>query len=147
MSILLLTFFFSDRLVHSHFGIVIRGFRENERRMATIGFARFRYRLVCFVISGAIAGFAGALIINQTMYISPAIMHWTRSGEILIMVILGGMRTLFGPILGAITLLLAEDILSSYTEHWMIMLGPLLLFVVLFARNGIYGLLHREKEL
>ena len=115
--------------------------------MASIGFARFRYRLVGFVISGTIAGFAGALLVNQTMYISPAVMHWTRSGEILIMVILGGIRTIFGPVLGALVLLLAEDILSSYTEHWMIVLGPLLLFVVLFARRGIYGLLPGEEEL
>lgn len=147
LCILLLILFVSHRLVHSYFGIVLRGFRENERRMASIGFARFRYRLVGFVISGALAGLAGALIVNQTMYISPAIMHWTRSGEILIMVILGGMRSIFGPVLGALTLLLAEDILSSYTEHWMIILGPLLLFVVLFARRGIYGLLPGEEEL
>ena len=147
LGILCLILLISHRLVHSHFGIVLRGFRENERRMASIGFARFRYRLVGFVISGTIAGFAGALLVNQTMYISPAVMHWTRSGEILIMVILGGIRTIFGPVLGALVLLLAEDILSSYTEHWMIVLGPLLLFVVLFARRGIYGLLPGEEEL
>jgi branched-chain amino acid transport system permease protein len=126
--------------------MVIRGIHENEQRMSSIGFAGFRYKLVCFVISGAIAGLAGALIVNQTKYVSPALIHWTRSGDILIMVILGGIRSLFGPAFGAITLLLAEDILSSYTEHWMIVLGPLLLFVVLFARRGIYGLLPGGKS-
>jgi branched-chain amino acid transport system permease protein len=133
--------FLCYRLVHSRFGMVIRGFRENEQRMSSIGFARLRYKLVCFVISGAIAGLAGALIANQTKYVSPSLMHWTRSGEFLVMVILGGMRSLVGPVLGAITLLLAEEILSSYTQHWMIVLGPFLLFIVLFARRGIYGLL------
>ena len=146
-AILILLLFLSHRLVHSHFGIVIRGIRENERRMSSIGFARNRYRLTAFVISGAMVGLAGALIANQTLYISPAIMHWTKSGEMLVMVILGGMRTLFGPVLGAVVFLLAEEILSSYTEHWMIIMGPFLLLVVLFARNGIYGLLPGEKEL
>jgi branched-chain amino acid transport system permease protein len=139
--VLMVVLFLCYRLVHSRFGMVIRGFRENEQRMSSIGFARLRYKLVCFVISGAIAGLAGALIANQTKYVSPSLMHWTRSGEFLVMVILGGMRSLVGPVLGAITLLLAEEILSSYTQHWMIVLGPFLLFIVLFARRGIYGLL------
>lgn len=146
LSILLLMVFFAHRLVHSRFGMVIRGIRENEQRMSSIGFARLRYKLVCFVISGAIAGLAGALLVNQTKYVSPSLMHWTRSGDILVMVILGGMRSLVGPILGALALLLAEEMLSSYTQHWMIVLGPLLLIVVLFARRGIYGLLPGRKN-
>jgi branched-chain amino acid transport system permease protein len=133
--------FFSWRLVHSRFGMVIRGCRENERRMKSLGFATFRYRLVCFVIAGAGAGLAGALIANQTEYVSPGLMHWTRSGEILVMVLLGGMGTLFGPVLGAATLLLVEELLSIYTEHWMVYLGPFLILVVLFAKRGIYGML------
>jgi branched-chain amino acid transport system permease protein len=141
LAMLLLIFFLSRRLVQSRFGTVISGIRENERRMRSLGYATFRYKLVCFVISGAIAGLAGALLANQTMYISPALMHWTRSGEVLVMVILGGMRSLIGPILGAAALLLTEEVLSSYTEHWMILLGPLLILVVLFARGGIYGLI------
>ena len=133
--------FFSWRLVHSRFGMVIRGCMENERRMKSLGFATFRYRLVCFIIAGAGAGLAGALIANQTEYVSPGLMHWTRSGEILVMVLLGGMGTLFGPVLGAATLLLVEELLSIYTEHWMVYLGPFLILVVLFAKRGIYGVL------
>ena len=133
--------FFSYRLVHSRFGMVIRGCRENERRMKSLGFPTFRYRLVCFIIAGAGAGLAGALIANQTEYVSPGLMHWTRSGEILVMVLLGGMGTLFGPVLGAATLLLLEEFLSIYTEHWMVYLGPFLVLVVLFARRGLYGLI------
>jgi branched-chain amino acid transport system permease protein len=132
---------FSYRLVHSRFGMVIRGCKENERRMKSLGFPIFRYRLVCFLIAGAGAGLAGALIANQTEYVSPNLMHWTRSGEILVMVLLGGMGTLFGPILGAATLLLLEELLSIYTEHWMVYLGPFLVLVVLFAKQGIYGLI------
>jgi branched-chain amino acid transport system permease protein len=131
--------FFSNRLIHSRFGMVIRGCKENERRMKSLGFATFRYRLVCFVIAGAGAGLAGALIANQTEYVSPGLMHWTRSGEILVMVLLGGMGTLFGPVLGAAALLLMEELLSVFTEHWMLYLGPFLILVVLFAKHGIYG--------
>jgi len=133
--------FFAWRLVYSRFGMVIRGCKENERRMKSLGFPTFRYRLVCFVIAGAGAGLAGALIANQTEYVSPGLMHWTRSGEILVMVLLGGMGTLFGPVLGAVTLLLMEELLSIYTEHWMVYLGPFLILVVLFAKRGIYGLI------
>lgn len=133
--------FLSYRLVHSRFGMVIRGCKENERRMKSLGFSTFRYRLVCFIIAAAGAGLAGALIANQTEYVSPGLMHWTRSGEILVMVLLGGMGTLFGPVLGAITLLLLEEFLSIYTEHWMVYLGPFLVLMVLFAKRGIYGLI------
>lgn len=138
--------FFSHRLVHSRFGMVIRGSRENDRRMKALGFPTYRYKLACFIIAGAGAGLAGALIANQTEYVSPGLIHWTRSGEILVMVLLGGMGTLFGPVLGAATLLLLEEILAIYTEHWMVYLGPFLIVVVLFARRGIYGIfLDREN--
>ena len=87
------------------------------------------------------AGLAGALIANHTEFVGPGLMHWTSSGEIMVMVILGGMGTLFGPVLGAATLLLMEEVLVQFTEHWMIILGPFLIAVVLFARRGLYGLL------
>ncbi len=144
-ALLMVTLWGSRRLVHSRFGAVIRGIRENETRMRAIGFPVFRYKLVCFVIAGALAGLSGVLIANQTQYISPALMHWTRSGDILIMVILGGMGSLAGPVMGAAGLLMAEEILSGYTEHWMIVLGPLLILMVLYARNGIYGLVSRRR--
>ena len=86
-------------------------------------------------------GVAGVLLVNFTKYVSPAFMHWTRSGEIMVMVILGGMGTLVGPVLGAAAYLLLEDVLSAWTVHWQIVLGPLLVLVVLYARRGLYGLL------
>ncbi len=129
------------RLVDSRFGMVIRGIKQNPGRMGALGFPTYRYRLATFVIAAAGAGLAGALIANQTEFVSPGLFHWTRSGEILVMVILGGMGTLYGPVFGAATLLLMEEILSVYTEYWMAFLGPFLIVVVLFARRGVYGLL------
>jgi len=130
---------FSRRLVNSRFGMVIRGCKENERRMGALGFPTYRYKLVCFVIAGAGAGLAGALMANQTEFVSPSLLHWTVSGDILVMVIMGGVGTLVGPVFGATVLLLLEEFLARYTEHWMLFLGPILIFVVLFARRGLYG--------
>ena len=129
------------RLVNSRFGMVIQGARSNERRMRAIGFPTYRYRLVCFVIAGTMCGLAGALLANHTDFVSPAMMYWTRSGDLIIMVVLGGMGSPFGPVIGAVALLVLEELLSGITEYWQIILGPLLLLVVLFARGGIDGLL------
>jgi branched-chain amino acid transport system permease protein len=129
------------RLVNSRFGLVIQGSRSNDRRMRAIGFPTFRYRLTCFVIAGTICGLAGALLANHTDFISPATMHWTRSGDLIVMVVLGGMASLFGPVIGAVALLVLEEALSGITEYWQIILGPMLLLVVLFARGGISGML------
>ena len=131
----------SYRLVNSRFGRVIRGCKENELRMELLGYHAYLYKLVCFVIAGAGAGLAGALLANQSEFVSPGLMHWTHSGELLVMVILGGMGSLVGPVLGAITLLSLEEILAAHTEHSMVYLGPFLILVVLFAKRGLYGLL------
>lgn len=147
LSLLWLLLWLGRRLVQSRFGVVLRGIKENERRMQALGYTTFAYKLVGFVIAAAVAGLAGALLANHTAYVSPALMHWTRSGEMMVMVILGGIGSGFGPVLGAIALLLAEEVLSSYTEHWMIVLGPLLLGVVLSAKRGMYGLLRSEDSL
>jgi branched-chain amino acid transport system permease protein len=129
------------RLATSRFGLVVQGSRSNDKRMQALGFPTYRYRLVCFVIAGMLCGLAGALLANHSDFISPATMHWTRSGDLLVMVILGGMRSLFGPVFGAIALLTLEEGLSEITEYWQIILGPLFLAVVLYARGGIDGLL------
>ncbi|HUC48540.1 MAG TPA: branched-chain amino acid ABC transporter permease [Xanthobacteraceae bacterium] len=127
------------RLVESRFGMVIRGAKSNETRMVALGFHTFRYKLVAFVIAGAMAGVAGALLANLTLFLSPSIMHWTRSGEIMMMVILGGMGTLIGPVLGAIAYLVLENALSGFTEHWQAILGPFLVLVVIFSKTGLLG--------
>jgi branched-chain amino acid transport system permease protein len=135
-----------SRLVNSRFGLVIQGARSNERRMRAIGFPVFRYRLVCFVIAGALCGFAGALNANHTNFISPAIMFWTRSGDLIVMVILGGLATPFGPVIGAVVYLLLEEALSRVTEYSGLFLGPALLLVAIYLRGGIAGFLRKERS-
>jgi len=134
------------RIVNSRFGLVVQGVRSNEQRMQAIGFHANRYRLVCFVIAGTICGLAGALLANNTDFVSPAVMYWTRSGDLMVMVILGGMGSLFGPVVGAIVYLLLEELLSQFTEFSGLILGPVLLLIVLFARGGIMGLLGRMRR-
>jgi branched-chain amino acid transport system permease protein len=131
------------RIVNSRFGMVVQGLRSNEQRMQAIGFPVNRYRLVCFVIAGTLCGLSGALLANNTDFISPAVMYWTRSGDLMVMVILGGMGSLFGPVLGAIVYLVLEEFLSQVTEYWALIMGPLLLLIVLFGRGGIMGLVGR----
>jgi branched-chain amino acid transport system permease protein len=157
LALLVVTIYLIGRLVNSRFGMVIQGARSNDRRMRAIGFPTFRYRLTAFVIAGAICGLAGALLANHTGFISPATMHWTRSGDLIVMVVLGGMASSFGPLIGAVALLSLEEALPvlirvvasplfgdaalRMAEYWQIVLGPLFLLVVLFARGGIDGLL------
>jgi branched-chain amino acid transport system permease protein len=141
LAILIAFLVFGQRLTNARFGMVIRAARSNEPRARAIGFPTYRYKLTAFVIAGAMCGLAGALLANQTEYLTPDFMHWTRSGEIMFMVILGGMGTLVGPVVGALVLLLLEDLLSAWTVHWQIILGPFLVLVVLFAKRGLYGLL------
>jgi branched-chain amino acid transport system permease protein len=156
-ALLLATLYLVWRLVNSRFGLVVQGARSNDRRMRTIGFPTFRYKLVCFVIAGVLCGFAGVLLANHTDFISPATMHWTRSGDLIVMAVLGGMGSVFGPVIGAVALLVLEETLpfvievvgrlftsqdiTAAREYWQLILGPMLLLVVLFARGGIDGLL------
>jgi branched-chain amino acid transport system permease protein len=146
LALLAATVFVIWRLVNSRFGLVIQGARSNDRRMQALGFPTYRYRVVAFVIAGTMCGLAGALLANHTDFISPAAMHWTRSGDLIVMVILGGIRSLFGPVFGAIALLVLEEVLSEITEYWQIILGPLFLLVVLYARRGIDGMLGGETH-
>ncbi len=141
VALLAMTVILVWRLASSRFGLVVQGSRSNDTRMHALGFPTYRYRLVCFIIAGMLCGLAGALLANHADFVSPATMHWTRSGDLLVMVILGGMRSLFGPVFGAIALLTLEEGLSEITEYWQIILGPLFLAVVLYARGGIDGLL------
>ena len=151
------------RLTNSRFGMVLQGVRSNEARMRAIGFPTFRYKLAAFVIAGTMCGLAGALIANHTDFVSPSMMFWTRSGDLIVMVVLGGMGTLFGPVFGALALLFLEQFLPAVIsaavrpfdaadaakagEYWQIVLGPLLLVIVLFARGGIDGLLRSFSDL
>lgn len=128
-------------LSRSRFGVVVRGAAMNERRMRALGFPVYRYRLAAFVIAGALSGLAGVLLVNHTEFVSPSIMHWSRSADLIIMVVLGGMGTLVGPLLGALAFMLAEEVLSHITTYWQLIFGPLILLFVRFAGSGIAGLI------
>lgn len=137
---LLGSYLFCRALVASRFGRVVRGAKENPIRMATIGFDVFRFQLTIYVIAGALAGLSGFLLANATEFVSPAYMSWQRSGELIVMVLLGGLGSLHGAIIGTAAYLLTEEWLSGFTENWKVIFGPVLVVVVLFARGGLIGL-------
>jgi branched-chain amino acid transport system permease protein len=145
-ALLLLCLWICKRLVNSRFGMVIQGARSNEARMEAIGFPTYRYKLTAFVIAGVMAGLAGVLLANHTDFVNPDMMHWTRSGDLIIMVLLGGMGSLAGPIVGALVFVLLEEALSGITEYWQLIFGPFLIFVVLFARGGLLGFLEKRQS-
>jgi branched-chain amino acid transport system permease protein len=153
LAILALFLYLTARLVGSRFGRALQATRSNEARTRAIGIAPYPYRLAAFVISGAMCGIAGALLVNHTAYLTPEFMNWTRSGELMFMVILGGIGTAAGPLLGAAALLLLEDLLQGWsllpkavTEHWQLYLGVILVLVVLFAKRGLAGLIPGKHE-
>ena len=147
-----------SRLVGSRFGRVLQAIRENETRMEAIGYPAFRFKLAAFVIAGALGGLAGALLANQNSYVNPGILHWTESGKLMIMVILGGVGHLYGGIIGAIALLGLEELLANhkigwlaalypnYQQHSLLAVGLFLLVVVLYAPQGIAGLFKRQGK-
>lgn len=130
----------TQHMINAPFGMVLQACRMNERRMNALGFHTLRYKLTAYVMSCVIAGVAGFLYANLTGYASPAYLAWTVSGELIVMVVLGGMGTVLGPLVGALTLLGFEELLKGTTEHWPIILGPLIVMVVLLARRGLFGL-------
>jgi branched-chain amino acid transport system permease protein len=162
LALLFGTMYLVWRIVNSRFGLVIQGSRSNITRMRAIGFPSYRYQLTCFVIAGTICGLAGALLANFTDFISPAAMHWTRSGDLIVMAVLGGMGSVAGPVIGAIVFMALEEVLpwligaggrflgfgnvTAAKEYWHLLLGPLLLLVVLYARGGIDGFLRGRRD-
>jgi branched-chain amino acid transport system permease protein len=131
------------RLLNARFGHVLQAIRENEVRMSAIGCPVYRYKLVAFTLAGALAGLAGALMANLGGFVSPSLMQWGQSGMLMVMVILGGVGYLYGGLLGAVFFLLMEELLSTYTIHWQLGLGAVLLLVVLVTPNGLASLFKR----
>ena len=149
---------FFARLVPSRFGMVLRGCRSNARRMASLGFPTFRYRLSAYVISALVCVLAGMLLANLARFIAPSYMAWTVSGELIVMTVLGGLGTLIGPVAGAAGLLLLEELLTSVklgvpwlddllNQHWLALIGLFIVLVVLLLKQGLYGwLVARQAE-
>ena len=141
-------------IVRSRFGVTLRAIKSNESRVEAMGLSPLRFKMVGYVISAIICGIAGTLFASWQEYVSPDIMHWTRSGELMIIIILGGLGTLAGPLVGAIVFLLLEESLPlllgavapAYAENWMIIFGPLLIIVVLFGRGGLTGIIERLSD-
>jgi len=154
LALLVLAILLVHRIVHSRFGMALQAARSNEARTRAIGVSPYLYRLTAFVIAGAMCGLAGALLVNHTAYLTPDFMNWTRSGELIFMVILGGIATTSGPLLGAAALLLLEDWLQGSAllpkdwvrDHWQLYLGVILIFVVVFAKRGLAGLFRGRHE-
>jgi branched-chain amino acid transport system permease protein len=156
--LLVLCLYLLHRLAGSRFGRVVAAIRENEQRAEAVGFPVYRYQLACFVIAGAVAGLAGALLAAHGKYVNPSVLHWTQSGTLMIMVILGGVGRLWGGVLGAVVLLCLEHLVADYPIGWLSALAPnyqqhanlavgiVLLAVVLFAPHGIAGLLQGRQR-
>ena len=144
--LLLGVYLLARAVVRSRFGRVLRGAKDNEMRMAAIGFDAYPVRLAAYAISGMMAGLAGLLLAEQSEFVSPAFMTWQRSGDLIIMVMLGGMASLDGAILGALTVVLTEEVLAGFTEHWRVIFGPFLVLVALFARGGLLGMLAGRRH-
>jgi branched-chain amino acid transport system permease protein len=129
------------RITGSPFGYVLRGIRESESRMLALGYDVWRYKLVAFALAAAFAGLAGCLYVYFNRFVSPDYVHVVRSAEVLLMVILGGAGTLIGPAVGATLIVLLENLISTYTERWVTVLGIIYVLVALLAPNGIAGLI------
>jgi len=151
--LLLGTLWFCSRFANSRFGFVLRGAKSNDQRMMALGFPVFRYRLVAFILSGAFGGLAGILLANEGAYVSPAMMSWVKSGDLIVIVVLGGMGTLFGPLYGTIAFFVLEESLKplldlgrkGWGEYWQIVFGPMLVLIALYAKGGIDSLLGRRR--
>ncbi len=138
---LVITIVIVQRLVHSRFGLVLRACRQNETRLLAIGIPTYQYNLIAFTIAGAIAGLAGALIANLEAYISPNYFSWNISGLLIMMLVIGGVGTVYGPILGAAAYIGLQLLLTPITTHWMAIFGPILVLAALFWRRGLWGIL------
>jgi branched-chain amino acid transport system permease protein len=131
-------------LINSRFGFVLRGIKSNERRIKALGFSADRYKMGAMIIAAVVCAIAGFFLANLTKYTSPSYGAWNISGELIVIVVLGGMGTLFGPLAGAISLLLFEEFLTSSSNvwvstHWQLILGATIVLIVLLAKRGLYG--------
>mgnify|MGYP006276250091 FL=1 len=132
-------------IVYSRFGRVLRAARQNPTRVASMGYSVYKYRLTAYVIAGVIAAVAGVLWATHAAFVSPSLGSWQRSGDLIVIVVLGGIATRNGALIGAIFFVMIEEILSSITHDWRLIFGPILILIALFARGGLAGLIDRIK--
>ena len=138
-------------IINSRFGVILQGIKDNESRIEAMGLSALRFKIIAYVLSAAVCGLAGALFANWQEYVSPDIMHWSRSGELMIVIVLGGLSYIAGPLIGAIVFFLLEEFLPellffiapNYSENWMIIFGPMLIAVVLFTKGGLMAIFHQ----
>jgi branched-chain amino acid transport system permease protein len=146
VTVVMIAMFLTWRLVHSPFGLTLMGIRESESRMRTLGYNVALHKLMSFTLAGALAGLAGSLYAFYSTYVSVTVVEFTQSSEGFLMVIIGGTGTFFGPLLGSAILIILKGWVSLYTDRWQIVMGTVLIFVILFARNGILGVAFRLLE-
>jgi branched-chain amino acid transport system permease protein len=139
LALLLICLFLLWRLAHSRYGYTLRAIKSNERRVKALGLNTHRFKLSAYVLAALVASTGGFLLSNLTSYVSPAFGSWTVSGELIVMVIMGGVGTVFGGVVGAMGLLLLEEALQALTEHWQLFLGLIIIAIVLVAKQGLYG--------
>jgi len=139
--VLAIALWFYSRLAKSSFGLALNSSRQSPTRVKSVGIGPYPVQLVAIVLSAAITGLAGALFADLNRFVSPTMFSWQTSGEIMVLVILGGVGRLFGPVAGAALFILLEHQLGTLSEFWHVYLGALLLLVVLFARGGLVGTL------
>ena len=156
--LLMATLYAFHRMIYARFGMLLRGCKSNERRMLALGFPVFRYKLTAYVISALVCVVAGVLLANLTRFASPSYMSWTVSGELIVMVVLGGIGTLMGPLVGAATWLVLEELLTSFRvdlpwgldamvrDHWQGVFGLLIIVVPLTLKQGLYGVFLRREQ-
>jgi branched-chain amino acid transport system permease protein len=129
------------RISQSRFGRVLRAARDNPARAEVMGYPIYRYRLIAYVIAAMIAGLSGLLLMQHAEFVSPSLAAWQRSGDLIVVVVLGGLGTRNGAILGAFFIVIVEEVLSTFIHEWRLIYGPLLVLMVLFAKGGISDLL------
>ena len=144
LAVLVLVYFFLRMVLRSPFGRALVGIKANEHRMRSLGFPVFRYKLASFTLAGALAGIAGYLAACQFGFVNPEIISWHQSGNVLLMVILGGLGSLYGAVAGAFAFVLMQEFLSSLTKHWQLIMGAVIVFLVLFLPGGLASLVRRS---
>ncbi|SDV51311.1 amino acid/amide ABC transporter membrane protein 2, HAAT family [Chitinasiproducens palmae] len=141
LAMLALLLLLGRRMLKARFGMTLAGIRMNPRRMRALGVATLHYTLAAYVSAAVLCGLAGVLLANLTQFVSPSTLSWTTSGELIVMVVIGGLGTFAGPVLGALAMVLVEEGLKAATEHWMVYMGPLIVVVVLVSKRGLIGVL------